>query len=318
MPHSSHLVSLPPPPPSLPLSLSSLFTSLSLSLSLFLFFSLCLSLLLSPFFFFFSVACSVSFSISVSLSNSFSVSVSVSPSLSRSLPLFALQRHVPPELPLISPWFPLDFPFMSFSCIGFFGGCPRHVPFHSFQFPLHVRVIFSVCPLHCPCMSLSFIASHFPTSPFESFDFLVLCLPCSPPSLPCFSCLSPSCPFQFPFVSLSVPLCFPFISPCFPVMSTSRPLHACISLYFLHSFPCTSLHFPFAPRYFPVKNNTCFPRFRKKDVKQHRVFQYFRGRKPEPAKSRQGDSSLQPLLCDTGSPKTIFSGTSSGYRTVRG
>ena len=66
-----------------------------------------------------------------------------------------------------------------------------------------------------------------------------------------------------PFMSLSVPLCFPFISRCFPVMSTS---------YFLPSFPCTSLHFPFAPQYFPQKQTQLFQRFRKEDVQKHRVF----------------------------------------------
>ena len=195
--------------------------------------------------------------------------------------------------------FPLDFSFMSFSCLVIFRGCPRHVPFHSFQFPHHDPVIFSVCPLHFPCMSLSFIASHFPTSPFVSSGFLVLCLLCSPPSLPLFSFLSPSCPFQFPFRSLSVPLRFPFISPCFPVMSTSRPPHVL-------AFPLiSSPHFPALPCIFPSlpgiffkkkkKTHGCFPRFGKKDVKNTEFFQIFGkrgGRKPEPAKSRQSLGTL--------------------------
>ena len=46
-------------------------------------------------------------------------------------------------------------------------------PFHAFQLPLHVPDIFSVCPLHFPCMSRSFIASHFPTSPVP-FHFPLL------------------------------------------------------------------------------------------------------------------------------------------------
>ena len=55
-------------------------------------------------------------------------------------------------------------------------------------------------------------------------------------------------------------------------------------------------------------------------AKQHVFFQFSRfsvkgGRK---AKSRHGDSSLGPLFCDTGSPKTTFSGTSSNFRAVRG
>ena len=84
----------------------------------------------------------------------------------------------------------------------------RSCPFHSFQLPLHVPDIFSVCPLHFPCMSRSCVASHFPTSPVVPIGFLVLCFPFIPPALPLFSFLSLSCPFQFPFVSLSFPVAF--------------------------------------------------------------------------------------------------------------
>ena len=96
-------------------------------------------------------------------------------------------------------------------------------PFHSFH------------RLHFPCLSRSFVASHFLTSPVVPIGFLVLCFR--------------FCPFHVP-----VPLCFPFTSPCFPVMSTS---------YFLPSFPCTSLRFPFAPQYFP-QQNTVVPAFSQK------------------------------------------------------
>ena len=70
-----------------------------------------------------------------------------------------------------------------------------------------------------PC-PLNFVSLSFPLHPlvFISVPFMSL-----------------SCPFQFPFVSLSFPLAF---------LSAS---------YFLPSFPCTSLHFPFAPQYFPQK-----------------------------------------------------------------
>ena len=81
-----------------------------------------------------------------------------------------------------------------------------------------------------------------------------------------------------------------------------------------------SLHFPFAPQYFPqkarfscvfanrtTKNIEFFPDFRQKDA-----------RSPSQPKSRQGESSLGPLFCDTGSPKTTFSGTSSSCRAVCG
>ena len=71
---------------------------------------------------------------------------------------------------------------------------------------------------------------------------------------------------------------------------------------------------------FPAKY-TVFPRFRKEDVQKHRVLPDFRQKdagSPSQQKSRQGESSLGPLFCDTGSPKTTFSGTSSNCRAVRG
>ena len=117
-------------------------------------------------------------------------------------------------------------------------------PFHSFQLPLHVPDISSVCPCHFPCMSRSFVASHFLTSPVVPIGFIALCFPVIPPALPSFSFLSLSCPFQFPFVSLSFPVAF----------------LACG--LFLPSFPCTSLHFPFAPQY-SRQNTLFFQRFRK-------------------------------------------------------
>ena len=106
-----------------------------------------------------------------------------------SLSLSALQRRVPPQLPQSpgaapsSPsWFPLrvlfTLPMMSCSC-----------PFHSCQLPLHVPVIFSVCPLHFACISRSFVASHFPIS--RRVDWF------HSPALPLLSFLSLSCPFQF-------------------------------------------------------------------------------------------------------------------------
>ena len=151
-------------------------------------------------------------------------------------------------------------------------------PFHYFQLPLHVPVIFSVCPL-CRCESVPYIS--------RRADWL----PC-----PLFPFHSPCTPLVFisvPFMSLSVPLCFPFISRCFLVMSTS---------YFLPSFPCTSLHLPCAPQHFPQKARF-FQRFRKEDVhKNTEFFQIFGERR----KSRQGDSSLGPLFGEIGSPKTTF------------
>ena len=83
---------------------------------------------------------------------------------------------------------------------------------------------FSVCPLHFPCMSRSFVASHFPTSPVVPIGFLVLCFPFIPPALALF------CLFH---VSFSSPL-FPFI----------------VDFLFL---PLISLH--------PVPQKTVFPAF---------------------------------------------------------
>ena len=102
-------------------------------------------------------------------------------------------------------------------------------PFHAFQLPLHVLDVFSVCPLHFPCMSRSFVASRIPTSPVVPIGFLVLCFPFIPPALPLFSLLSLACPFQFPFVSLSCPAAFlscrlPISSPHFLALPCISPL----------------------------------------------------------------------------------------------
>ena len=81
-----------------------------------------------------------------------------------------------------------------------------------------------------------------------------------------------------------------------------------------------SLHFPFAPQYFPQKTRFV-QRFLKEDVQKHTVFSDFRPKdagSPSQQKSRQGESSLGPLFCDSGSPKTTFSGTSPNCRAVRG
>ena len=143
---------------------------------------------------------------------------------------------------------------------------------------------FLSAPPSCPCHFLGMSASFSMYVPFfrcESFPYISRradWFPCIPPALPLFSFLSLSCSFQFPFVSLSFP-----------------------------SFPCTSLHFPFAPQHFPHKTRG-FQRFRKENVKKHSFssFSAKGGRKPKPAKSRQLDSSLGPLFCDTGSPNTTF------------
>ena len=82
-------------------------------------------------------------------------------------------------------------------------------------------------------------------------------------------------------------------------------------------YPCTSPLLPSISR----KKTRFFQRFRKEDVQKHRVFPDFRQKdagSPSQRKSRQGESSLGPLFCDTGSPKTTFGGTSSNCRAVRG
>ena len=111
-------------------------------------------------------------------------------------------------------------------------------PFHAFQLPLHVPDMFSVCPLHFPCMSRSFVASHFPTSPVVPIGFLVLCFPFIPPALPLLSFL-----FQFPFVSLSFPAAF---------LSCRLP----ISFPHFLALPCISFLLPNISR-----KNTFFPAF---------------------------------------------------------
>ena len=103
----------------------------------------------------------------------------------------------------------------------------------SLTFSRYVRFIFHVCPV----LSLRVISLHLR---LVSLCFVSLSFPLHSP---CFH----FCPLHVPFSS---PL-FPFHFPCFPVMSTS---------YFLPSFPCTSLHFPFAPQYFP-QNNAFFETF---------------------------------------------------------
>ena len=133
-------------------------------------------------------------------------------------------------------------------------------------------------------MSRSCVASHVPTSPVVPIGFLVLCFPFIPPALPLFSFLSLSCPFQLCRLPISSP-------------------------HFLHF-----LAFPLCSPVFPAKKHCFFQHFRKEDVQKHRAFPDFRQKEagsPSQQKSRQGESSLGPLFCDTGSPKTTFNGMSS-------
>ena len=116
-------------------------------------------------------------------------------------------------------------------------------PFHAIQPPLHVPDIFSVCPLHLPCMSRSFVASHFPTSPVV-LGFLVLCFLSFPLHSPCFHFCPLHVPFSSPLFPFHVPLLSCHVDFLFP------PL---ISL----ALPCIS---PLLPN-ISSKKNTGFPAF---------------------------------------------------------
>ena len=81
------------------------------------------------------------------------------------------------------------------------------------------------------------------------------------------------------------------------------------------------LALPLCSPVFPVKRHGFSSVFAKRTSKNIEFFPDFRQKdagSPSQQKSRQGESSLGPLFCDTGSPKTTFSGTSSNCRAVRG
>ena len=147
-------------------------------------------------------------------------------------------------------------------------------PFHSFQLPLHVPVIFSVCPLHFPCMSRSFVASHFPTSPVVPIGCLVL---------------------RFHFISPALPL--------FSFLSLSFPLAFLLTSYFLPSFPCTFLNFPFAPQYFPQKRRffpACSQRIRRTKTQGFSRFLAKGGRKANQQKIPRGTWGTPLNVSDVG------------------
>ena len=134
-----------------------------------------------------------------------------------------------------------------------------------------------------------------------SIGFLVLCFPFIPPALPLFSLLPLACPFQFPFVSLSCPAAFlscrlPISSPHFLALPCISPLLPNISSK-KHGFSSV-----FASR--TSKNIKFFPDFRQKEAGTSNQQRGGRG-------NRAWD-----LFCDTDSPKTTFSGTSSNCRAV--
>ena len=107
----------------------------------------------------------------------------------------------------------------------------------------------------------------------------------------------PSMSFQFPFVSLSFPAAF---------LSCRLPI---ASPHFL-ALPCIS---PLLPN-IPPKKHGFSSVVAIRTSKNTEVFKIFGNMRQEPQK----ESSLGPLFCDTGSPKTTFSETSSNCRAVRG
>ena len=135
-------------------------------------------------------------------------------------------------------------------------------------------------------MCLLFIATHFPTSPFLSFGFLVLSSLSFPLPSPC---------------SHSFPRRFPFISPCFPVIPFAVP---CMFLHVPLSPPLRFPALPCIPLHFMVfsQEKVCFL---EKEVKPTHGFSRCEAEQPEPAKSRQGDSSLGPCFA-TPALRTLF------------
>ena len=169
-------------------------------------------------------------------------------------------------------------------------------PFHAFQLPLHVPDIFSVCPLHFPCMSRSFVASHFPTSPVVPIGFLCFVSLSFPLHSPCFHCCPLHVPFSSPLFPFHVPLLSCHVDFLFP------PL---ISLHFLAFSLCSPI--------FPAKKHG-FPAFSQLGRPTTQSFSRFSakgGRNPKPAKSRQG--GIEP-----GTPVSLGGGGSDVGRGVRG
>ena len=125
-----------------------------------------------------------------------------------------------------------------------------------------------------------------------------------------------------PLISLHF-LAFPLCSPVIPAKTLFFQRFRKEDVQKHRVFPDVSLHFlafPLGSPVFPTKT-TVFPASSQRGHPTTQSFSRFSAkasRKPKPAKSRQGESSLGPLFCDTGSPKTTFSGRSSNHRAVRG
>ena len=155
----------------------------------------------------------------------------------------------------------------------------------SLSFSRYVRFIFHACRV----LSLRVISLHLPSCRLVSLSFVSLSFPLHSP---CFH----FCPFHVPFSSPLFPFHFPLLS---------------CHVDFLFP-PLISLHFLAFPLCSPVfRKNTVFPAFSQRGRQKPEFLQIF-------GKRWQVNSSLEPLFCDTGSPKTTFSGTSSNCRAVRG
>ena len=188
-------------------------------------------------------------------------------------------------------------------CLG--GGVSGPVPSMPFNPPFMSLTFSPVCPLHCPCMSRSFVASHFPTSHVVPIGFLVRCFPCPSETLPAIACFD-FCPLHVPFSSLLFACHVPLLS-CHVNFLFPPP----ISLHFLA--------FPLCSPIFLAKKHGVSSVFVIRTLKKHSVFPDFRQREagtPNQQRAGRGNRAWDP--CDTGSPKTTFSGTSSNCRAVLG
>ena len=186
---------------------------------------------------------------------------------------------------------------MSSSCPLAFLSIPPSCPCH------FLGVSASLCM--SPFLSLPVMSLHLPSRPLVSLSFV--CLPV-PPHSPCFHFFPRSCPFQLPFVAFSFPLAFLSCRLPVPCMSLHVPLFPpLISLHFL-AFSLRSLAF------FP-RNTLFFPTFMQKRCETNREFfqssSKRRQKPPNQQRAGRGIRGWEPVSCDTGSPKTIFSGTSS-------
>ena len=170
---------------------------------------------------------------------------------------------------------------------------PFNSPFRSLTCSRYVRFIFHVCPV----LSLRVISLLLPSCRLVSLCFVSLSFPLHSP---CFH----FCPLHVPFSSPLFPFHFPLLS-CH-VDFLFPPL---ISSHFLA--------FPLCSPIFPAKKTRFFQlsQLGRPKTESFSRFSAQGGRNPKPAKNRQGESSLGPLFCDTGSSKTMLS---SNCRAVRG